>query len=380
MIYFDNAATTFPKPKRVGRRMKHFLERSCANPGRGGHKLSRIAGRKVTKTRQNLASFLGIEDPLRLVFTFNDTLAINMGVHGILRPGDHVITSVYEHNSILRPLMKLSKTGVDVSVLDGNPNGEISLEQLAGMIKGNTKMVAVCISSNVLGNILPIAEIGMICRERGILLLVDGAQGVGTIPIDVEKMCIDLLAFPGHKGLYGPMGTGCLYIGKRASVEDIIQGGTGTVSESMEQPETFPDRYESGTTNAVGIWGLNAGLEFVKGKGIKNIKKHEDKLTNILIKGLSDIKEVKILGEDMRNRMPVVSFNLGDMHSTKVSSILDKKYGIATRGGLHCAPLFHRMAGTLSQGAVRVSPGFFNTKQDVYRFIKAVKEISRKQQ
>lgn len=379
MIYFDNAATTFPKPKRVGRRMKHFLERSCANPGRGGHKLSRIAGSKVTKTRKNLATFLGIEDPLRLIFTFNDTLAINMGIHGVLRPGDHVITTVYEHNSILRPLMKLSKTGVEVSILDGNMNGEISLEQLMSMIKGNTKMVALCISSNVLGNILPIAEIGRICRETGKLLLVDGAQGVGTLPIDVEKMCIDLLAFPGHKGLYGPMGTGGLYIGERANVEDIIQGGTGTVSENIEQPDTFPDRYESGTSNAVGIWGLNAGLEFVKGKGIKNIKKHEDKLTNILIKGLSDIKGVKILGEDMKERMPIVAFNIGDMHSTKVASILDKKYNIATRGGLHCAGLFHKMAGTIKQGAVRVSPGYFNTKEETYKFIKAVREIAKKQ-
>lgn len=379
MIYFDNAATTFPKPKRVGRRMKHFLERSCANPGRGGHKLSRIAGRKVTKARQNLAKFLGIEDPLRLIFTFNDTLALNMGIHGVLRPGDHVITTVYEHNSILRPLMKLSKTGVEVSILDGNMNGEISLEQLMSMIKGNTKMVAICISSNVLGNILPVAEIGRICRETGKLLLVDGAQGVGTLPIDVEKMCIDLLAFPGHKGLYGPMGTGGLYIGERANVDDVIQGGTGTVSENIEQPDTFPDRYESGTSNAVGIWGLNAGLEFVKGKGIKNIKKHEDKLTNILIKGLSDIKGVKILGEDMKERMPIVAFNIGDMHSTKAASILDKKYNIATRGGLHCAGLFHRMAGTIKQGAVRVSPGYFNTKEEAYKFIKAVREIAKKQ-
>lgn len=378
MIYFDNAATTFPKPKEVSKSMSSFLNNSCANPGRGGHRLSRIAGSKIDHARENLSNLFGIKEPKRLIFTFNDTLALNMAIYGVVRPGDHVITTVYEHNSVLRPLYKLSKVGVEVSVLSGNINGEISFEELIRLIKPNTKLVAASTSSNVLGNILPIKEIGIICRTYNLLLLVDAAQGAGTLPIDVDDMFIDLLAFPGHKGLYGPMGTGCLYIGERAYVDDTIQGGTGTVSESIEQPNTFPDKYESGTINAVGIWGLNTGVEFVKNRGIKNIKKHEDMITDKLIEGLSEIKGVNILGKEMRERMPIVSFNIKDMNSSKVSEILDKKYKIATRGGLHCAGLFHNMAGTIKQGAVRVSPGCFNSKDDAYKFIKAVRKIARK--
>lgn len=378
MIYFDNAATTFPKPKEVSKSMASFLNKSCANPGRGGHKLSRIAGKKITHVRENLSNLFGISDTKRLIFTFNDTLALNMAIYGVIKPGDHVITTVYEHNSVLRPLYKLSKVGVEVSVLEGNLNGEISFEQLISMIRPNTKVVAATTSSNVLGNILPIKEIGIICRSYNLLLLVDAAQGAGTIPIDVMDMNIDLLAFPGHKGLYGPMGTGCLYIGERAFVDDTIQGGTGTVSESIEQPQTFPDKYESGTINAVGIWGLNTGVEFVKRKGIKNIKMNEDRIVKKILEGLSEIKGVKILGKDMRERMPIISFNIKDMNSVKVSEILDKKYNIATRGGLHCAGLFHKMAGTIEQGAVRVSPGIFNSTNEASKLISAVRQISKK--
>jgi selenocysteine lyase/cysteine desulfurase len=190
-------------------------------------------------------------------------------------------------------------------------------------------------------------------------------------------MCIDLLAFPGHKSLFGPVGTGCLYIGERAQVNDIIQGGTGTASESMEQPLDFPHRYESGTMNAVGVYALNAGVNFVRKVGMERIRKHEERLANNLIDGLASIKGVRIMGEDMENRVPILAFNVKDMNSLKVARLLDKKYNIAIRAGLHCAPLFHRMAGTLKQGAVRVSPGFFNTKEDICRFIKAVHNISR---
>lgn len=379
MIYFDNAATTFPKPEEVCRQMTYFMKNCCANPGRGGHYLSRMAGDKINESRKNIADFFGIADSKRLIFTFNDTLALNMAIHGTLKPGDHVITTVYEHNSVIRPLMKLSKRGVQVTVLNGNLYGELDLEEFKKQIKLNTKLAVVTVASNVLGNVLPLYDIGHICREYGILLLVDGAQGAGVIPLDVRKMNIDLLAFPGHKSLYGPMGTACLYIGERADVDDVIQGGTGTVSESITQPETFPERYESGTINAPGIWGVNAGLNFIKNKGINEIKKHEIELVNIIIGELSNMKNVKVLGINMKDRVPIVSFNIKDMSSIRVSEILDKEYEIATRGGLHCAGLFHNMAGTIKQGAVRVSPGYFNTKSDVYKFIKAVNKISKQQ-
>lgn len=377
MIYFDNAATTFPKPRSVIKNMVFFMEKCSANPGRGGHKLSRIAGQKIRDSRENIADFFNINDFKRLVFTLNDTYALNMAIHGVLKPGDHVITTVYEHNSILRPLMKLSKQGVAVTVLDGNMKGEISFKQLTESIQPNTKMVATCIASNALGNIMPVEEIGRICREANILLLIDAAQGAGVLPINVEKMHIDLLAVPGHKSLYGPMGTGCLYIGERAIVDDIIQGGTGTVSEKIEQPQDFPTRYESGTINAVGIWGLNAGVNFVRKIGIDRIRKHEDRVTEYLIEGLSCISGVKIMGEDLKERVPIVSFNIRDTHSMKVAKILDKRYDIATRGGLHCAGLYHKMANTLKQGAVRVSPGFFNTREEASKFIKAVRKIAK---
>lgn len=377
MIYFDNAATTFPKPKSVAKNMVYFMEKCGANPGRAGHRLSRLAGQKMRDTRENIADFFNITDFKRLVFTLNDTYALNMAIHGVLKPGDHVITTVYEHNSILRPLNKLSKCGVEVTVLDGNMQGEISFKQLTECIKPNTKMVATCIASNVIGNVMPVEEIGRICRECNILLLIDAAQGAGVIPINVERMHIDLLAVPGHKSLYGPMGTGCLYIGERAIVDDIIQGGTGTVSEKIEQPQDFPTRYESGTINAVGIWGLNAGVNFIRKVGMDRIKRHEDKLVEYLIEGLSCISGVKIMGEDMKERMPIVTFNIRDAHSMKVAKLLDKKYDIATRGGLHCAGLYHKMAETLKQGAVRVSPGFFNTREEASKFIKAVRQISR---
>lgn len=377
MIYFDNAATTFPKPKSVVKNMVCFMEKWGANPGRAGHKLSRLAGQKIRESRENLADFFNINDYKRLIFTLNDTYAINMALHGILRPGDHVITTAYEHNAILRPLNKLSKCGVAVTVLDGNMKGEISFKQLTNAIQPNTKMVAASIASNVIGNILPIEEIGKICREANILLLVDGAQGAGVLPINVERMYIDLLAVPGHKSLFGPMGTGCLYIGERANVDEIIQGGTGTASEKTEQPQEFPTRYESGTLNAVGIWGLNAGVNFVRKVGMDRIRKHEDKLANDLIEGLSCISGVNILSEDLKERMPIVAFNIRDINSLKVARLLDKKYNIAIRGGLHCAPLYHKMAGTIKQGAVRVSPGFFNTREDVSRFTKAVRHLAR---
>lgn len=379
MIYFDNAATTFPKPEEVCRQMTYFMKNCCANPGRGGHYLSRMAGDKINESRKNIADFFGIADSKRLIFTFNDTLALNMAIHGTLKPGNHVITTVYEHNSVIRPLMKLSKSGVQVTILKGNLNGEFDLEEFKKQIKLNTKLAAVTAASNVLGNVLPLYDIGHICREYGILLLVDGAQGAGVIPLDVRKVNIDLLAFPGHKSLYGPMGTACLYIGERADVDDVIQGGTGTVSESITQPETFPERYESGTINAPGIWGVNAGLNFIKNKGINEIKKHEIELVNMIIGELSNMKNVKVLGINMKDRVPIVSFNIKDMSSIRVSEILDKEYEIATRGGLHCAGLFHNMAGTIKQGAVRVSPGYFNTKSDVYKFLKAVNKISKQQ-
>lgn len=377
MIYFDNSATTFPKPRSVVKSMVYFMERCGANPGRAGHKLSRLAGQKIREARENIADFFNINDYKRLIFTLNDTYALNMAFHGILKPGDHIITTAYEHNAILRPLTRLSKCGVSVTILDGNMKGEISFKQLTQSIQPNTKMVATCFASNVIGNILPVEEIGRICREANILYLVDGAQGAGVLPINVERMYIDLLAVPGHKSLFGPMGTGCLYIGERAEVDDIIQGGTGTVSEKMDQPHDFPTRYESGTLNAVGIWGLNSGVNFVRKIGMDRIRKHEDKLTEYLIDGLSCISGVKIMAEDMKERMPIVAFNIRDTNSLKVAKLLDKKYNIATRGGLHCAPLYHKMAGTIKQGAVRVSPGFFNTREEACRFIKAVRKLAR---
>jgi cysteine desulfurase/selenocysteine lyase len=377
LIYFDNAATTFPKPDEVYDSIMEAMREYGANPGRSGHKLALRMGREVYKTRELLAQLFKVPNPMNIIFTSNCTDSLNIVIKGILKEGDHVITTSMEHNSVLRPLYALKSKGVDITIVQADKMGRINPEDIKRSIKDNTKLIVTTHISNLTGTIFPIKEIGKIARENGIYYLVDAAQSAGVYDIDVEEMNIDFLAFPGHKGLLGPQGTGGLYIREGIDVQEIKQGGTGSASHVLEQPHMYPDRYESGTLNGPGIVGLGAGVNYILKKGIKNIREHELQLTKYFLEEVTKIENVKVYGPlNVSEQAPVVAMNIMGMDSSEVSYILDEKYDIATRPGLHCAPLAHKTIGTFEQGVVRFSFGLFNTHQEIDKAVQAIKEIS----
>ncbi|MBT9151852.1 MAG: Cysteine desulfurase SufS [Firmicutes bacterium] len=375
-VYLDNAATTWPKPFSVGEAMAAFLRDGAANPGRGGHSLSLAAGRSVFACRQQLAALLGVKDASRLVFTANATQALNIALLGVLRPGDHCITTSMEHNAVVRPLHHLAQQGVEVTVVPGTSDGSVETALVAAAIRPNTRLIAMTHASNVCGTLLPIAEIGAVARQAKLLLLVDAAQTAGVFPIDVEQMGIDMLAVPSHKSLLGPPGLGALFVGPRVlHIAPLVYGGTGSFSAEAEMPQVFPDRLEAGTLNTVGIVGLAAGLDYLATRGMPDIYRHESGLIRQLHSGLESIAKVRLYGQSLG--APIVAFNILDMGSTEVAHILDGEFGIATRAGLHCAPLAHQTLGTSKQGVVRVSPGPFSTENDIDLLLEAVLEIAR---
>ena len=380
MIYLDNAATSWPKPATVGQAMTDFLEKSAGNPGRSGHRLSLAAGRAVYEVREALAEFFGLADPLRLVFIANATEAINLAVRGWLRPGDHVVTSSMEHNAVMRPLRALEREGVQLAVVPCAPDGTLDPADVEAALRPDTRLVILNHASNVTGTILPVAEVGAIARRHGVLLLVDAAQTAGELPIDLAAMNIDLLAFTGHKGLLGPTGTGGLLIGERVQVDDLlpfIRGGTGSRSEHEEQPDFLPDKYESGTLNAVGLAGLSAGLAYVQDRGLDAIRAHEVALTRQLIEGLRAIPGVTLYGPgDPARQVAVVSFTLAGRRVSDVGFRLDEDFGVLCRPGLHCAPAAHRTIGTFSEGTVRLAPGPFTTPEELEATLEAVRRLA----
>ncbi|SHK00771.1 aminotransferase class V-fold PLP-dependent enzyme [Paramaledivibacter caminithermalis] len=376
MIYLDNAATSFPKPKEVYEAVDKCLREYGANPGRSGHKLALKAGRIIYETRELICQLFNIDNPMQIIFTYNATDSLNLAIKGILSKGDHVITSGMEHNSVIRPIKALEEIGVENTIVECDDEGIIKVDKLKSAIKKNTKLIAITHASNVTGSLMPIEKISKIAKENSILLLVDAAQTAGVYNIDVKKMNIDLLAFPGHKGLMGPQGTGALYIREGIKLRHMKEGGTGSKSESLLQPEIIPDRYESGTPNTPGIAGLGAGIKYILNIGIDNIRKHEEELTEYMINGLEKINEVIIYGpKDIKRKASVISINIGDLDSSEVSYILDQAFNIAVRSGLHCAPLAHKTLGTFEQGTIRFSIGYFNTKQDIDRALEAIKKI-----
>lgn len=377
LIYFDNAATTFPKPNEVYDSIMEAMKTYGANPGRSGHKLALQMGRQVYKTRELLAELFNVSNPMNIIFTSNCTDSLNIVIKGFVREGDHVITTSMEHNSVLRPLHALKNKGVEVTIIKADSMGRINPEDIKKEIKENTKLIVTTHISNLTGTIIPVEAIGKIARDNGIYYLVDAAQSAGVYDIDVEKMNIDFLAFPGHKGLLGPQGTGGLYIREGIEVEEIKQGGTGSSSHILDQPHICPDRYESGTLNGPGIVGLGAGVSYIKKIGIENIRKHEEELTRHFMEEVLKIDKVKVYGPlDISEHAPVVAINIGDVDSSEISYILDEKYNIAVRPGLHCAPLAHKTIGTFEQGVVRFSFGLFNTHEDIEKSVKAIREIS----
>jgi cysteine desulfurase family protein len=381
MIYLDHAATSWPKPPEVIRAISGFLETAGANPGRSGHRLSIEAGRIIYDTREALAEFFNAPDPLRVIFTLNATQAINLGLFGLLRPGDHVVTSGIEHNSVMRPLRELEHRGVRLKVVASNRDGSLPPEDVVRSMTLSTRLVAITHASNVTGTILPVSEIAAAAHRAGALLLLDAAQTAGVLPIDMKAMGIDLLAFTGHKGLQGPPGTGGLVIGERVNTSEmqpIVHGGTGSRSESEFQPEDCPDRFESGTINTSGIAGLGAGVRWVLSRGMDAIAAHERELTKAFLEGLGNIPGITIHGPcDSLERIAVISFTARNLRVSEIGLLLDDEYGILSRVGLHCAPSAHRTIGTFPEGTVRFAPGISTTLAEVRAAIEAVARILR---
>lgn len=378
MIYFDNAATSYPKPDKVYEEMNRCMREYCANPGRGGHAMSIASGKAVMQARDTISSFFNFNDPMRLCFTKNATEALNIAIKGCLKPGDHVITTCMEHNSVIRPLKALERdSGISISIIKGNMYGEIDIEDLRRSIRADTKLIVSTLSSNVNGIIMPVKDIGLIAREKGIPFLVDASQGAGTIKIDVQEMNIDMLAFPGHKALLGPQGIGGLYVKEGIKITSLMEGGTGSNSESVYQPEIMPDYLESGTLNTPGIVGLGCGIEFINSFGMDNMRQYKHLLLQRLYEGCEDIKAIKLYSRKEAGRNSgVVAFNFEEVDSSEISYVLDKVYKIASRAGLHCAPLAHETLGTQKSGIVRLSIGCFNTIEEVDSVLSALNEIS----
>lgn len=372
MIYLDNAATTYQKPSAVYTAMS----KSYANPGRGGHSLSLEAGGKVYECRQQLAELFHVKNLENIIFTQNTTEALNLGIKGLLTKEDHVVISGMEHNSVLRPLKAM---GVAYSVAIPDAIGRINATEVEKHICANTRLIIVTHGSNIVGTINPIREIGKLARENNIVFLVDAAQTAGVIPIDVEEDNIDLLAFAGHKMLYGPQGTGGLYIRENLKLKPLKEGGTGSLSEYMEQPDFLPDRFESGTLNTPGIAGLYEGVCFIQKIGYEKLLKKEQELTKYLLEELLNIDGVTVYGaKTTENRLGVVGFNLRDLDCIMMGNLLDEDYNIACRAGLHCSALAHQSMGTLKKGMLRFSTSYFTKKSDIAYSISSINKILKK--
>lgn len=379
LIYLDNAATSWPKPPAVLEAMERSMLESAANPGRGSHAMAVKASRVLFETRKRLAKLFRVANPNDIAFTLNTTHALNLAIQGLLKPGDHVIATTLEHNSVRRPLEALKrKNGIEVTYIKTDEYGNLNVKEVEQAITPRTKLIAMTHSSNLLGTIAPIGEIGEVARRNNVKLLVDAAQSAGVLPIDVNGLGIDLLAFPGHKGLMGPQGTGGLYIHPNLELEPLMQGGTGSKSEAPEQPDVRPDRYEAGTQNTVGLAGLSAGVDYILKETPEVIHAKESKLTFELMEGLQSIPGLTLLGPKIgTERTAIVSFVAEGVDPSEMAFILDQQFGIALRAGFHCTPLGHETAGSFETGAVRASPGYFTEKSEIVSLIDAVKEITQ---
>ncbi|OWA35751.1 cysteine desulfurase [Saccharibacillus sp. O16] len=379
VIYLDHAATSWPKPPGVWEAMQHAMREESANPGRGSHRMAINAGRVLMRTRMELSRLFGIADPQDIAYMPNTTAALNQAIKGLLQPGDHAIATMIEHNSVRRPLEYMRRTfGIDVDYIQVDETGHLNLDELSGLCRSQTKLIICNHSSNLLGSILPIADIAELAKSCGAALLVDAAQSAGVMDIDVGKLGIDLLAFPGHKGLLGPQGTGGLYIHPALDPVPLIHGGTGSQSEETDQPSVRPDRYEAGTPNTVGLAGLGEGVRYVRGEGAAAIGEREWQLTQLMMEQLSALDGLRLLGPRLGEpRTGIVSFTLESMEPSEIAFRLDRDYGIAVRAGFHCTPLAHRIVNTTASGALRCSVGHDTTKTEVEALVRAVREIAR---
>lgn len=378
MIYLDNAATTFPKPEIVYKTMDTFYRTLGANPGRSGHRMAVAAEKEIEDTRTVVARLFGIRDSMRLILTFNATDAINMGIKGFLKPGDHAITTFLEHNAVSRALHGLEKRGIiTITKVKNSPDGFINPVDIKKAITSKTRFIVMAHAPNVLGTIQPIRDIGRIAREDNCIFMVDAAQTAGVCEIDVNECFIDMIAFTGHKGPLGPTGTGGLYVGERLTLDPWREGGTGFEAASLTQPEELPFKLESGTPNTVGIAGLRAGIEFVLSKKISTIRAHEQHLTSKLMQAFQHDQRFTLYGTtDITKKVGILSMNVKGFKPQEVGGILDQTFNIAVRPGLHCAPFAHQMIGTFPDGTIRISPGCFNTEDDIDQLISAFTKIA----
>lgn len=377
-IYLDNAATSFPKPEAVYQALDQFGRRHLANPGRAGHKMALGAERALDDGRHLLNQLFHGIAPERFIFTLNCTDALNMAFKGVLADGDHVITTDLEHNSVSRPLRKLELDGrISLTRVKCDGGGTIDPDDIARAITPRTRLIAMTHASNVLGTVQPIAEVGKLARQKEVFFLVDAAQTAGVIPIDVQAIHIDLLAFPGHKSLFGPTGTGALYVGPRVEVRAWREGGTGGDSSSETQPREFPYFLEGGTPNVLGVAGLSAGIAYVQEKGMDSIRQHEVALCERLWQRLDELDGFQVFGHrDPARRVGTLSFRCEALPAAEIGGILDQAFDIAVRPGLHCAPYIHRSLSTFPEGTVRVSPGAFSIEADIDTLANALAEVT----
>ncbi len=376
MIYLDNAATTMRKPQEVIDAVMLAMG-SMGNAGRGVNDASLSASRLIYDTRERLCRMFGGSDPRQVVFTCNSTESLNIAIRGLLNPGDHVITTMLEHNSVLRPLYDLEAKGTSLTIIESDRSGNFDIEDMKRAVRPETKMIVCTNGSNLTGNYVELKPIGEFARERRILFVVDASQTAGVFPINVEEMKIDVLCFTGHKGLLGPQGTGGMYVREGVNIRPLKAGGTGVQTYSKSQPVQMPTALEAGTLNGHGIAGLHAALGYIEEHGIGAIRKREQELMRRFYEGVKDIENVTVYGDfDTMDRCAIVTLNIGDYDSSEVSDELLTGYGISTRSGGHCAPLMHKALGTVEQGAVRFSFSHYNTDEEVDAAVKAVRELA----
>ena len=379
MIYMDNAATTMHKPQEVIDAVVMAMS-SMGNAGRGVNEASLSASRIIYDTREKLCRLFGAEDPRQIDFTPNSTESLNIAIKGILNPGDHVIATMLEHNSVLRPLYEMEKKGVRLTIVKSDQNGRFNLKDIEDAIAEDTKMIVCTNGSNLTGNYVDPEPVGTLARERGIVFVVDASQTAGVFPIDVQKMKIDVLCFTGHKGMLAPQGTGGMYVRKGLVIRPLKSGGSGVQTYSKTHPIEMPTALEAGTLNGHGIAGLHAAVEYLEKTGVDNIRAREQDLMWRFYEGVKDIPGVKVYGDfSSKNRCPIVTLNIGDYDSSEVSDELLTEYGISTRAGGHCAPLMHEALGTVEQGAVRFSFSHYNTEEEVDTAIEAIRELSKEE-
>ena len=373
MIYLDNAATSFPKPEKVYDRIDEVLREISGNPGRASHRMALEAGRVIFGARESVTRLINAGDSSRVSFTKNATEAVNIGIKGSVVPGDHIVTTSFEHNSVAKTVGAIEAAGIEVTRVRPDRLGFVSVKDISGAIRKNTRLVCLSHASNVFGTIQDIEAIGKACRARSVRFMVDGAQTVGAMPIDVIAMNIDILAATGHKALFGPQGTGFIYTAKGIELEPLIHGGTGELDTLLEMPE----RLENGTMNTPGVGGLGAGVEFLFSEGVDKIRAYEEGLIGEIIRGLSAIEKVKIIGTlEASSRAALVAFNIEGRRPAEVGRILDEEFECLVRTGVHCAPDAHREAGTHPDGGVRVSPGYFTREPEIESFLKAIRTIA----